>query len=461
MISNFSEFKKLLEASLQDNPAIPGEGNTLGSYLSDTEREALEKVAEMGTNWQRHMGPFMSIVGNMQRLQQGHEDGLCKLTEKAIRKFYGPVIDSVELDIQFPKDQEMKTQMEDVPKCCAPQLKKLEDEKIISEIQKRKILNNVTQGEAKNSKRLLNMPEVVSGVIQLMGEEKGEKYLEALNKITDFADYFDWAIPFEIQKEMWDSRGGFAGTCEVQFDSKDKDSEKEAEKVLKNLEGSDEIPEEAEDLFDDIQPRIIVRGVDLIMLIHESVKGIYEMLATAAIGDDTEEQQQIMMNTESIADELEDLRYGPKIAADLRDFINSFKEVDSIENLREFVFAKMVLLPAKRFIDLMCMILQDDAKARLIVQKLINEVKEDEKEYAKAIRDYEEGTIDDEDEESPYVEPEKLDTEKAPNYAYIGQAELNYYLNKAIDAKDWAEADKISKFLKECRKNKFRKSDML
>ena len=49
MIKSFTQIineSKVLEASLQDNPAIPGEGGRPGSYLEDVEREVKIKNAD-------------------------------------------------------------------------------------------------------------------------------------------------------------------------------------------------------------------------------------------------------------------------------------------------------------------------------------------------------------------------------------------------------------------------------
>jgi hypothetical protein len=55
------------------------------------------------------------------------------------------------------------------------------------------------------------------------------------------------------------------------------------------------------------------------------------------------------MNTDSFADEIEDLRYGPYIAQDLRDFLNTYSESDTINNFREYVFG--YILSEENFSD--------------------------------------------------------------------------------------------------------------
>ena len=91
------------------------------------------------------------------------------------------------------------------------ELENLKDKGIINAIQMRKIGNNIGQGEAKSVKKALNLPETRDAILNLMGQTYGKKYIELLNKITDIADYFDWAIPAEVQQEMLKSnKDGFA-----------------------------------------------------------------------------------------------------------------------------------------------------------------------------------------------------------------------------------------------------------
>ena len=174
----------------------------------------MERNAELVRRHGGDIPRFMSFVSQARQIQSGKEKELEKLAEKAIRSMYGSILDEVELKIRFPKPGAIKDMMEKVqPEPMEmPQLKQLEDAGIISEIHKRKIANNITQGEAKNTKLMLNLPEVVDGLEEIMGRENGRKYVDLLNKITEIAGFFDWNIPMEVQKEMWArDKSGFSG----------------------------------------------------------------------------------------------------------------------------------------------------------------------------------------------------------------------------------------------------------
>lgn len=451
---NLKSFTQLVgEASLRDNPGIPGEGGMEGDYLSKVEGRAKERLDALKRKHGADIPGFMSLVSRARQIQSGKEKELEKLAEDAIRSYYGSILEDVTLNIKFPKEGQIKKSMENVPSEPPemPQLKELKDSNIISEIQKRKIANNITQGEAKNTKLCLNLPEVRDGLTRILGQEKGTEYKELLNKITEIAGFFDWQIPMEVQLEMWTrDKSGFSGSVSVEWVSdKEENTEDLAQKVLGDLENDTEVPEEAEEIFEQTAPTINALGTDFAMLLHETIKGIYELIASVAIPDDEETAETIIMNTDTLADEIEDLRYGPEIAADLRDFINEFPETADIPNLREHVFGKMMAMEAKDFLELMYMILNEDSRAKPVVQEFVDEISEE-------INRYELGQagIDNDDDYEPGEEYGRASTQTEPeeiDYSELSRREIEKLIDKALDAKDYDTVRDLSKYIKESK----------
>jgi hypothetical protein len=440
MIKKFDDFlNQVDEASLSDNPAIPGPQD---EYLKTLEKKALEYYSTFARD-QREMG---LLVPSLMGLQRGHEADLEKLAEKAIRLLYKDIIEDVILDIKFPKPNEMQMTMADVPdKPPLPEiaLEELEDKKIISEIQKRKIQNAITQGEAVNSKKALNLPEVKDRMAQIMGKEKSEEYIKLLNKIADVAHSFYWTIPVEAQKSMWiDNPGGGAGTVQVDWEEKGKSEEDLASKILKDLEKGGDLPEEAEDLFFEMQPKIIARGLDFSMLVHEGVKGVYELIAAASIPEDESVAGVVIMNTDTLADEIEDLRYGPEMAKVIRDFINSFPESDDVDNLKEHVLGRIYALESEDFLEVMRMILSGEEGAKPVVQDMIDDVVRELREYGLSLAGI--------DLDSDY-EPEDLgiDTRSKSDPSNLSQDEIIDLIISAAEAGDFEEAKRLHQYLKE------------
>ena len=447
MIKSFKQY--LNEASLGGNPGIPGEGGTSGSYRRETEVYSKEQVRELERRYGPKMGQLPVLANKLKPLQSGHEKDLEKLAEKAIRILYGRMIEDVTLDIKFPEEEEIPDMMKNVPdkpckNCMAPKIEDLEDKDIISEIQKRKIINNITQGEAVNSKKALNLPEVIDGMKKIMGEEKAKEYIKLLNEVTDIAQGFYWIIPVEIQEEMWrTNRSGMSGAVECEWEDKKEEDEDLAKKILDDLDKDGDLPEETEELFYETQPTIHARGQDFSMLIHETVKGIYELIAAIAIPEDEEIAEIVIMNTDSFADEIEDLRYGPKIASDIRDYLNSFSSVrnEDVPNLREHIMGKIYQLDANLFLDIILSILNKEDRHRKTIEGIIRDIIQE-------IRDFDledalgDAGIDNDDDYMP--KPEEVE-----DYSNMSKEEIQALIFDAAARGDFDEARRLHSLIKE------------
>ena len=465
--SNFLTW--LQEATLKDNPAIPGEGSDdIGKkYLEGVEKRAQEKLRDLSARLGADIPRFMGLVREAKTLQDPHKKDLEKLAETVIRDAYKNILENTILDIKFPEEQEIPDMMSEVPdEMDMPAFKALEDKEVISKIQRRKIANNITQGEAKNAKKVLNSEVSTEGIIKIMGQQNGARYIELLNKITDIADFFDWSVPMEIQKEMWQrDKSGFSGSVKVDWEDEEEDDKEENQKdaldILKDLEDSQDFDlDKLEDLMDEGKTKITARGMDYAMLLHESIKGIYQLIMAATIPEDEETAEIVVMNTDTLADEIEDLRYGPYIAQDLRDFINTFPESDTVENLREYVCGYLVdenNYSAEEFLKLMNDILlgmpllmnpnaevEEQYKDQILAaaNRAKKEMGTIVKEIAQMIGDYERSIAG---MEEPEVEtpgrPQDSDMDMS------NKADLMTMIDIALDKGDFAEAKRLSDLL--------------
>jgi len=425
----------LQEASLQGNPGTPDE------YLKGVERRALQDVEGTEQRLGREMGQFMQFVSQVQSMQTPQvKTQLEKLAKNVIMKEYGSILGQTKLIIKFPKEQEIKDMMEPVEMETPDPQKEIEDSATISKIHARKIGNAIMQGEAKNAKRMLALPETMDGMIKIFGPADAAKMVGLLKKITDIASALDWKIPIEVQKQMWEQdKSGFSGSVSVDF-KPIKQDEKTAEEIIKSLESGDIETQEIEDALAEMEPTITALGTDFAMLLHEAIKGIYKLIGTASIPDEEEEAKKVIANTGTLSDELEDLRYGPYLAADLRDFVNRFTTNSSVENIREHVFGKLMGLAkedTQAFLQLMKEIFTEDAGA-------INKMKSIVLEIEQEIKDWERSQFDEEvpDFETPSqeAEPQALSS--------LSTREIEKMIDAALDAGDYAEVSKLSKYLR-------------
>jgi hypothetical protein len=110
---NIKSFKQSVdEASLRDNPGIPGEGGMEGNYLSKVEGRAKERLDALKRKHGADIPGFMSLVSRARQIQSGKEKELEKLAEDAIRSYYGSILEDVTLNIKFPKEGQIKKSME-------------------------------------------------------------------------------------------------------------------------------------------------------------------------------------------------------------------------------------------------------------------------------------------------------------------------------------------------------------
>ena len=424
----------LKEASLQGNPGTPDE------YLKGVERRAMQDVQGTEQRLGREMGQFMQFVGQVQQMQTpGVKAQLEKLAEDIIMQEYGSILTQTKLSIKFAKEGEIQQMMEDVPMETPEPQREISDKGTIAKIHARKIGNAIMQGEAKNAKRMLALPETMDGMIKIFGPANAAKMVDLLKKITDIASALDWRIPMEVQKQMWErDKGGFSGSVKVDF-TPVKTDEKTAEDLIKSLESGDIETQEIEDTLNEMEPTIIAIGTDFAMLLHEAIKGIYKLIGTASIPDDEEEAGKVIANTGTLSDELEDIRNGPYLAADLRDFVNRFTKSSSVENIREHVFGKLMILvkeETQEFLQLMREIFTEDAGA-------INKMKSIVSEIEQTIKDWERRQFD---EEVPDFGMAPTQSEPA-DLSQLSKREIQELLDAALDAGDYAEVGKLAKYL--------------
>ncbi len=191
-------------------------------------------------------------------------------------------------------------------------------------IDKKKLLNMITQAAGKATKDIIRISKTVeSELSEIFGERQGKQILDCWVRMSDLADKMDWVIPINRKSEMMKNMPqGMAGACQVIWESHSGSEynmslllEKEATKII-----------------------IKAVGIDFPMLIHETIKGIYLFLQSGAIKKDKETAKIVKKATSSFADEAQDFRYGPPALQMLIKFVNQFPESNQYKRLDTRVF---------------------------------------------------------------------------------------------------------------------------
>lgn len=221
--------------------------------------------------------------------------------------------DEEEEEIQENPEEEIQEEEED----------NLTNKDVAMAIDKTKILNMITQGAGKATKDIIKSSETVkNGLMGIFGDSY-KTILDIWSKTSDEADKLDWQIPVGDKQSMFKNMPeGIAGAVKVDF--------------WKKEDGDEEIKESNDQTNkNDDYDKVVINsiGIDFPMLIHETVKGIYQVLQSSAIKSNKEFAEEVKKATSSYRDESEDFRYGTLAQAMFRDFINTCKDADKYPKL--------------------------------------------------------------------------------------------------------------------------------
>ena len=450
-MKSFNQFMN--EADIRKNPAISPE------YLASLDKRAEASAREIEQKYGQDMVTLMRSVREVQMMQRGKENQIEELTRSVLIEQYGEILGETELDVKIPTGpNEIKKimQQDQEDQDDLPTFKEVEDDSTKAAINKRKILNTIAQGEAINSKLMLMSDTNFDGLSQIFGEANARKMIDLLVKITEICNARDWRIPEEVGAAMIEQGDSLAGVSKIEW----KPKEASGESTEDQAELADQEDQEDQSEVNEI-PVIIIRGLDQAMLFHEAVKGIYGLINQGGLAHlDDETIAKVFMNTDTAQDEVQDLKRAKLTAADLRDFIQSFPEIDSMSNGREYVWGKMIdatVLPDQDFLELMKLIFdsaplyrtqsenepayteteiklanESMPRAKSIVQNLIKLIQQELEEWQDS-QDEPEFSID---------VPTRDESE-------LSKSEIQKMIDAALDARDFEEVRRLSKYMEE------------
>lgn len=450
-------FKKFLEeVTIKGNPGVPSEGDKRPedkNYLSDVERRAKSRMGLTGRENPGQFGPrMMQLLQTSLQMTRGKEEELENLAKEVILDNFSDILGDVELDIKLVRSGQdvanfMDEENDEQPEM--PSFRQITDPELIKRIHKAKLGNVIIQGEAKNTKHILHKEEVKGAINEIFGEQRGTEIFRIWDELSKLADKMDWIIPIDVKADMMEmSPEGMAGAVKVDWEpKKDKEDEEDKEQDLDN-----EVQVEEESY----SPVIRARGIDFPMLLHEAVKGIFELIAAVSQpGMDADEKEiemaeTVKINVSSFEDEAEDFRTGPEIAADFRDFINENVKSSYTPNMRAFIFGKMMdpnYMTAAEFLNLFRGVLNATPDARRKIDDMIDEVIKELKEYelGEALPGYNDSDDFELPEETSVVDEE----DEEIDYSQLSQRKIQELIDDALDAGNYDEVKRLSQFLKE------------
>ena len=153
--------------------------------------------------------------------------------------------------------------------------------------------------------------------------------------------------------------------------------------------GQSEVDEETD------PPTVKARAVTFPLLVHELVKGVYEVFGTHGLPDDPRQQEMILNAEDTLPAEIWDSRLGPV-------FWEKFMATYPMElfdedkkHIQHYLFMRFSALSAEEFMRVAKMILSGDPKGQQYIQRMVDDIVRElkEQEYRDAMGDEE----DDED----------------------------------------------------------------
>jgi hypothetical protein len=205
---------------------------------------------------------------------------------------------------------------------------------------------------------------------QLVGEELNRLHPELVRLYgmsQSILDHLYWIYPESMSSGMAASGEGQAGQSEI-------DTETDP-------------------------PTVKARGVTFPILIHELVKGVFEVLGTHGLPDDPRQAEMVIASQDTVPAEIWDLRLGPVFWEMFTDAYPDDLFDNETKYLQNYLFQRFSSLTPEKFFKLTKFILSKNPKGKQVLQIMVDEIVEELKQQD---RDSMFGS-NDADEEEPLV----------------------------------------------------------
>jgi hypothetical protein len=216
---------------------------------------------------------------------------------------------------------------------------------------KRRMINALIGGAAKKGQYMYHM------VSQRLNEID-PNLVELYGITTAIIDHLYWLYPEETLEAMSGQGGSEVGTSEI-------DNQTDP-------------------------PTVKARGVNFPTLVHELVKGVYEVFGTHGLPDDPRQAEMIMGAEDTVPAEAWDLKLGPVFWELLqKSYPIEILTEDDMKHIQHYLFMRLSAMPAEEFFQLFKEVLEEKQSGKYKIQRMVNEI----------VRELEENDEEDEDEE--------------------------------------------------------------
>ena len=283
---------------------------------------------------------MMSVMQSMQRLimiQMQNKEQLEKLAVDLVRKELGIPEDAMQFkaelvmqpmgpaggmqsEPEIPSEEEIEEFMGDM-------------EQFNLERAKRRFINSLIQGAAFKGGHMFNL---VRNEINDINPQLMDLYTTS----QALMEHAYWLFP-----DMENMAGGGGGQM-----------------------GQSEVDEETD------PPTVKGKAVTFPLLVHELVKGVYEVFGTHGLPDDPRQQEMILKAEDTLPAEIWDSRLGPIF---WEKFLATYPMElfeDDMKQIQHYLFMRFSALSAEEFMRVAKLILKGDPKGNKFIQDMVNEI---------------------------------------------------------------------------------------
>ena len=377
------------ETPFSENPALPkSEPNSFeGIIASKRFKDVVEKVKRYtgltsvtGQNaFMQLQMMLMNAVREVKSIENRHTEQLENLAIELVKKELAIPENAFQYDVQLsssmgqvdtskmrksseePSAEEIEKEFNVTEEEAEEDILNFIDafEKFDLEKAKRRFINSLIQGASKKGHYMF---ELISDEL----ESIDPRLLNLYGVLMSINDLLYWVMPDETMQMM--SGSG------------------------QSAEGSTEVDPETD------PPTIKVKGLFFPILVHEIIKGVYEVLGSQGLPDDPKKAEMVMASQDTLPYEIWDLRLGPVI---WEKFVESYPDElfeDDMREIQNYLFSRFSMLTTEEFFEVAKMILSGSKEGKQIVKKMVDEIVEElRNEEYKSVMDLMSDEEDDDD----------------------------------------------------------------
>jgi hypothetical protein len=324
------------------------------------------------------------LINELKKLEKPHIAELELLSEVIIKDLYGIVNDN-KIEIQAKIVDSVNLEYENTEDVGNSDEKQIDIDSTFPDEVKRRIVNSITQGGAVRGAFSFYLFKEYLDDINPSLVEKYNSLLKSVFGIYDDDNAIAMLLSAVAQKSS--AAGGLS-----------------------------------EGYYDEETEMFVIKaqGIVFPILLHELIKGVYEIVATEGFTSDAEKNKKIIKNVDKIGNEPEDLRYGKYIYDTINNLVSLVGTKDN--RIREYFISEIYKLPDVEFFSFIENLINErlTSDQRKWISRTLVDIEYDLKKDDTGLSglDY---TPEEDDDEEPVYESDQNRSELNPRH----QAQIN------------------------------------